>query len=281
MKLSSLQLEAFSAVARERHFSRAAESLGLAQSALSTRILNLEDDLGTRLFIRDRAGVSLTDAAQRLLVHCQSIDALERELLVPGSAAIRIGGYSSIVRSLVQPALSKTFGPKKRRNIELSLITRELEELPELFRRGEVDYLFLDRELSGSAWESTLLGEEEYVLVRSAKESDPESWFLDHDERDETTLRFLKLNRMTVSSLRRRYFDDIYGILDGIKQGWGNAIVPRHLLKDETGLQIVSELKPLRVPVYLHYRRLPVYPSHHEAILSLAQLIRLSLSRNQ
>jgi len=52
MDLSELQV--FLTVAREGSFSRAAERLYRTQPAVSLAIRKLEDDLGQRLFVRER-----------------------------------------------------------------------------------------------------------------------------------------------------------------------------------------------------------------------------------
>lgn len=57
-------LRAMVAVARTRSFTKAAAELGLTQTAVSHQIAQIERWLGTRLFIRDRAGVQLTDEGE-------------------------------------------------------------------------------------------------------------------------------------------------------------------------------------------------------------------------
>jgi DNA-binding transcriptional LysR family regulator len=61
------QLRTFVAVADERNFSRAAERLHVAQSAVSATIRTLESDLDVRLFDRTAHRVDLTDAGHVLL----------------------------------------------------------------------------------------------------------------------------------------------------------------------------------------------------------------------
>jgi LysR family transcriptional activator of glutamate synthase operon len=67
------QLRYFAAVARHRHFTRAAEELGLAQPALSQQVRALERELGVLLIDRSGRRVRLTDAGERLLVWAERI----------------------------------------------------------------------------------------------------------------------------------------------------------------------------------------------------------------
>ena len=61
------QLEYFAAVARHRHFTRAADELYVTQSALSQQVRRLEDELGIALLLRTSRGVELTPTGADLL----------------------------------------------------------------------------------------------------------------------------------------------------------------------------------------------------------------------
>ncbi|MEV8015928.1 LysR substrate-binding domain-containing protein [Streptomyces sp. NPDC086554] len=73
MDVHSRNLRYFAAVARELHFTRAAERLFVSQPALSKQIRMLERQLGADLFVRDRQGVRLTAVGSALLPHAQQV----------------------------------------------------------------------------------------------------------------------------------------------------------------------------------------------------------------
>ncbi len=81
MTFSSSHLEAFFAVSQTLNFTQAASKLHITQSALSQRILNFEKELGLTLFIRDRAGLRLTETANKIVRYCQQKNNLEIEVL--------------------------------------------------------------------------------------------------------------------------------------------------------------------------------------------------------
>ena len=115
MSLQSNQLDAFMAVAELLNFTKAADKLHITQSALSQRILNLESELQTTLFIRDRSGLKLTEQSFDLIRYCQSRMTLEDEFInslksknsKDLAGVLKIGGFSSVMRSVIQPSLKK------------------------------------------------------------------------------------------------------------------------------------------------------------------------------
>ncbi len=60
------QLQVFLAIARERHFTRAAHRINLSQPTLSEQLAELERELGTRLFVRRHGGQTLPTEAGRV-----------------------------------------------------------------------------------------------------------------------------------------------------------------------------------------------------------------------
>lgn len=285
MKISANSLEAFLAVARRSNFSRAATDLAISQSALSQRILNLESQLETTLFVRDRSGSRLTPEGEELLHYAQTQESLEEEFLSSRSGtglvgSLRVGGFSSLTRSLVLPALA----PLARENsFRLSVFSRELEQLPELLRQGEADLVILDKELEREGVVPVFLGFEENVLVRSRKWKKAAPFYLDHDAEDLTTQRYVqkfghKADHKTGAKgakVERRFLDEVYNLVEGVRLGLGQAVVSRHLVDGDKELEIVEPSHVLKTGAWLHYPAQAYYPKlqveAREAILTFAK----------
>jgi LysR family nitrogen assimilation transcriptional regulator len=71
--LTLKQLSYFLAIAREGSFLKAAQTVYIAQSALSHQMSLLEDELEASLFHRTKRGVTLTQAGDLLQAHAQSV----------------------------------------------------------------------------------------------------------------------------------------------------------------------------------------------------------------
>jgi DNA-binding transcriptional LysR family regulator len=67
------QLRIFVAVAERGHMTRAAESLGMTQSAVSAAVRALENQYGTQLFDRIGRGIELTEIGQRFLPEARAV----------------------------------------------------------------------------------------------------------------------------------------------------------------------------------------------------------------
>ncbi|MCG6942132.1 MAG: LysR family transcriptional regulator [Thiohalocapsa sp.] len=91
------QARTFLAIAAHGSFVAAAERLHVTQSTVSARIRQLEADLGARLFVRNRAGASLTQSGRRFLRHAKTlvltVEQAHHDLGLSGryQATIRIG----------------------------------------------------------------------------------------------------------------------------------------------------------------------------------------------
>src|SRR5216683_673921 len=108
------QLRYFVAVAEERHFTKAARGLRIAQPSVSRAIRVLEDELGTPLFHRMKGNVALTPAgeiflpwARRVLVDVDGATEEVRELADLRRGRLAVGATPSLTITLLPPALAK------------------------------------------------------------------------------------------------------------------------------------------------------------------------------
>src|SRR5258708_19572064 len=79
--ISLKQLRYFEAVARTRHFGKAAEQCAVTQPALSMQIQELEKELGVQLMERGRCGVMLTEAGRDIAGRATRILAETRDIV--------------------------------------------------------------------------------------------------------------------------------------------------------------------------------------------------------
>jgi DNA-binding transcriptional LysR family regulator len=128
----------------------------------------------------------------------------------------------------------------------------ELDELTPLLRNSKVDFIIHNKLSTHNSIENLFLGYEDNVLVKS-KKHDLSHIYLDHDPLDVTTSSYFKLKPELAKNIKKRYLDDVYGLIDGVKLGLGRAILPLHLIKDEKDLTVLYPRTKLRVPLYLQY----------------------------
>jgi DNA-binding transcriptional LysR family regulator len=272
MSISSIQLEAFFTLTQTLNFTKAAARLHVTQSALSQRILNLEEELQVTLFIRDKAGLKLTESAFELVRYCQSKNSLEEEVIAKLKSknnkelvgSIRIGAFSSIMRSALMPAISHI--ARKHPGLKLQLITKDIHDLPAALKSGEIDYMILDHSLDREELERSSLGFEHNVLIKKKNYSGAEI-YLDHDENDLITFEYFKLSKQNKKKLQRRFLGDVYGLIDGVKNELGMAVVPKHIIKEMKEIEIIDPRIILKIPVALYFYKQSFYSNLHSVIV--------------
>jgi DNA-binding transcriptional LysR family regulator len=163
------QIQGFLAVARQGGVSRAADTLGITQPALTARLHGLEEELGQPLFVRSRRGVRLTDAGRAFLPYAeQAVEALARGMtevteLSRGAGGELVLGVAPAVSTYALPPLLVRFAelhPQAR----LIVRTGHSEEIVEMVVRGEV-HAGLGRLVHHPLVDSRAVFDEELVLV--------------------------------------------------------------------------------------------------------------------
>lgn len=171
--MNTQQIRYFLALADELHFWRTSEKVFITQSALSRHIKSLEEELGVRLFERDKRNVKLTDAGEflkaefaRVLTDFDSVTRRARQIAAGELGTIRIGHPASITFSVLPDIL---LGLARRHpEIIAQMIEVDAVEVDSSLLTHRIDLAF-NREPPGSAHlESRLLLTENFALVVSS-----------------------------------------------------------------------------------------------------------------
>ncbi len=141
MELRMLQY--FLAVVQEENISRAAEVLHITQPTLSRQMAQLEEELGTQLFIRGKH-LTLTDAGTMLRRRAEEVvslmdkieDEFQNQQEIGGVISIGSGGLNA---SRMLPAVMAGFR-KKYPKVQFQLYTNSAEYIKERLEQGLLDF---------------------------------------------------------------------------------------------------------------------------------------------
>lgn len=146
--ISFKQLTYALAAAETLHFKKAADKCHVSQSALSTALSQLEEQLGVQIFERDNKKVLVTPIGQEVLARAaeivaqvQSLQNLSSSLKEPLSFPLSVGVIPTIAPYLLPkmfPTLNKRFP-----NAELRIVEEQSHVLVEKVRKGELDTAIL------------------------------------------------------------------------------------------------------------------------------------------
>ena len=131
-------LDEFVAVAECGQFTAAAERLGLSSSQISRQVARLEERLQTRLFYRSTRKVSLTEAGQTFLQHCQRLqDGREEALRAVGDLGSEPKGLLRMTCAVaygerfIVPLVNDFMALHPQLRLEIELTNRPLDLLQE------------------------------------------------------------------------------------------------------------------------------------------------------
>ncbi|MCA1797738.1 MAG: LysR family transcriptional regulator [Geobacteraceae bacterium] len=138
------QLKFFLEVANSQGFTRAAEKLHIAQSALSISIRKLEEDLGVVLFNRQKRKVTLTAEGEVLVIHAreilQGVEKAQQEIedlrtLLKGEVKV---GLSPMLSSFFFPKIITTF-KRYHPGLQISITGNSAWDIQRMIKSGDID----------------------------------------------------------------------------------------------------------------------------------------------
>lgn len=174
--VSLRQLRYFDALARTRHFGRAAELVHVSQPALSMQIKELESELGSSLIERRRHDVRLTPIGLEVHRRAHEILAAARDLVDFARHGTRtlagplsLGIIPSIAPYLLPGALPLL--RKRYPDLQLRLRETQTQTLVQELAAGDLDLILLSLPLNEPDIETFGLFEDRFVFVTTATTS--------------------------------------------------------------------------------------------------------------
>lgn len=198
----------FSIVAQNNSFSSAAKDLYMTQPAVSQAMMQLEKELGTRLFNRTPKGVTLTTEGKLLYEYTNSalglLDAGEEKLLEfknLTTGQLKIGVGDTISRFFLMPYL-ETFHTMYP-NIKLQMLNGTTSEICNFIKSGEVDIGLCNFPIEDQTLQLTACTEVQDIFVCGEKYKTLASKSLNFEELLKFPLIFLEKK-----SNSRKYVED-------------------------------------------------------------------------
>jgi len=164
------QLEVFRAIAEEGSVTAAAERLHRVPSNISTRLRQLEEELGVALFSREKLRLHITDAGRTLLDYAARILALTEEARERVSSQLptgifTLGAIESTAAVRLPPLIARYHQTWPR--VELDLSTGPSGEMIDGLLAGRFSAVFIDGPPKHPQLEGIAVFAEEMVLISS------------------------------------------------------------------------------------------------------------------
>lgn len=245
------QLEVFRAIADEGSVTAAANKLHRVPSNISTRLRQLEEELGTELFSREKLRLHITDAGRTLLDYANRILALTEEARVRVSSqhpagVFTLGAIESTAAVRLPPLIARYH--QTWPEVELDLSTGPSGAMTDGLLAGEFSAVFIDGPPKHPQLEGIPVFNEEMVLISSLNHP-PVS---NASEISGSTIYAFRANcsyrrlfenwfaRENASPGKIFEMESYHGILACVSAGAGLALIPKSMLESMPGRDSVS-----------------------------------------
>ena len=239
----------FLKVAEYLNFTKAAEALYMTQPAVSQQIKQLEEEVGAKVFIRNKNGLILTQQGEIVLKYARRQKALYEKMHLEiqntekNAGPLRIGITHTAESNVTASALAKY--SIENNGVKIMLTTDTINNLYDKLENYELDLAIIDASSNNPKFSSMLLDTDYLMCVLSP--DNPLS------QRSAVTISELKKEKMILRSSESKLFeetlvyngedissfdvilevDNIATIKDLIRKDLGVSIIPRSACLDE------------------------------------------------
>jgi DNA-binding transcriptional LysR family regulator len=279
------------AVDRHRSFTKAAEELHLAQSAISQQIRRLETELGIEVVRRTSRSVEVTEEGRLVLAHAH------RVLAEMDDFHNQLEELTGLLRGTLRIGGTWPFGPydlfavladfrSQHPGVAVHMVEETSEEMLAMVRTDDLDCALaaVDPDAIGEDFAATLLWEDEFVFVASVDHPmarNPQITFEQLASEDLITHRDNSaLRRRLEATLGRHGLEPRIGFIctemSAVRalasQGLGVAVLPRSVAELDGPPIVLRPFRPEPItwPVSLVWRASRRQPPAVRAFLALA-----------
>ncbi|KKK05433.1 LysR family transcriptional regulator [Micromonospora sp. HK10] len=281
MEMQLHQLRYFVAVAEVRHFTQAADLVGITQPSLSKQIHALETDLGAPLFERVRGNITLTAAgevllplAKRILADVETATREVQELVGLRRGRVRLGATPSLATSLAPPVLRRFRDAHP--TVDLRVEEGGSQDLVRDLLRGDLDLALIIEPSAGTdpgLRADPILRESLVVASVDPLPGARDGELRITDLRDQPLVMFREgydLRDATLQACRAAGFEptlsvdggEMDAVLSFVEAGLGVALVPGIVVARRAGIRVTRLVPPGVRRTIAVARRRDVVPTH-------------------
>ncbi len=254
------------AVAREKHFGRAAEACFVSQPTLSVSIKKLEEELDVKLFERGASEVSVTPLgeaivrqAQTVLEEAAAIKAIAQRGKDPLAGPLKLGIIYTIGPYLLPELMKQTIA--RTPQMPLILLENFTVKLLEMLRTGEIDCAIMAEPFPDTGLATAALYDEPFVIAVPAKHPLAKRKHLSAEELKQETMLLLGTGHcfrdhvLDVCPEYARFASNA----DGIRKSFEGSSLEtiKHMVASGMGVTVVPLLSVPGLPQPPHVKYIP------------------------
>lgn len=257
-------LKAFLSTAKHLHFSKAAEELNIAQSAVSRQIKLLEESVNDQLIIRSSKKVLLTEKGETLLAEIERFEDSVQEIFFGHmNKTIRVGILHGLLETWFNEIITDF---TKASQHQLAIEVNTLDQLKEKLHNRKYDMIFTTENIQSELASSLKLFEEHLVLI-SKNEINPKdvssyTWIC-YSEEDPMFHAYKKRSNKII------LVNSVTAMLNLVRKGAGIAVVPDHLIGEDKGLKRYEVKGLSRQHIHLSTLNFKNMPEHIKVLVDL------------
>lgn len=234
------------AVARSGSLSDAARRLGVNESTVARRIAQTEQQLGARLFERNRGvlyatktGELVVAGAERVELEIQAVENTVSGADQVAAGTVRVTSVPIVVNHLLVPALPRLTRDHPQLQLELVAEARDLS----LTKREADIALRLARPSREVRALARRIGRLDYAVYGCSKSVDPLPWITYEDSMgDLPQARWIAAAAARgEQALAQVTVNDAQALLESVKAGLGKSLLPVVIAEQEPGLARVDD----------------------------------------